>query len=356
VAVVDNYFRRRACTELNREPLIALPNLHQRAALWKALSGHDIGVQIGDVCDYPFLLSVFESFAPEAVVHYAEQPAAPYSMRGHREAVFTLTNNLVSTANVIHAVKAHNIDCHIVKLGTMGVYGTPNIDIEEGYLEVSHKGRSHTFLYPRTPGSLYHLTKVQDGDMLYFYCRMWGIRVTDLNQGPVYGIHTEESRQDPRLVPIFNYDDIFGTVLNRFLVQAAAGVPLTVYGRGGQTRGYLNIIDTIACVELSLSHPAEAGQYRVFNQFVETFSVNDLATRVQEAGKELGLEVMVKNIPNPRLEAEEHYYNPAHTGLLSLGLEPHYLTAEDLIDMLQIVLQHREAIDKALIFPEVTWG
>jgi UDP-sulfoquinovose synthase len=356
VAVVDNYFRRRACTELNREPLIPVPNLHQRAALWKTLSGHDIGVHIGDVCDYPFLLSVFESFAPEAVVHYAEQPAAPYSMRGHREAVFTLTNNLVSTANVIHAVKAHNLDCHIVKLGTMGVYGTPNIDIEEGYLEVSHKGRSHTFLYPRTPGSLYHLTKVQDGDMLYFYCRMWGIRVTDLNQGPVYGIHTEESRQDPLLVPIFNYDDIFGTVLNRFLVQAAAGVPLTVYGRGGQTRGYLNIIDTIACVELSLRHPAEAGQYRVFNQFVETFSVNDLATRVQEAGKELGLEVMVKNIPNPRLEAEEHYYNPAHTGLLSLGLEPHYLTAEDLIDMLQIVLQHREAIDKALIFPEVTWG
>jgi UDP-sulfoquinovose synthase len=356
VAVVDNYFRRRACTELNREPLIPVPNLHQRAALWKALSGHDIGVHIGDVCDYPFLLSVFESFAPEAVVHYAEQPAAPYSMRGHREAVFTLTNNLVSTANVIHAVKAHNLDCHIVKLGTMGVYGTPNIDIEEGYLEVTHKGRSHTFLYPRTPGSLYHLTKVQDGDMLYFYCRMWGIRVTDLNQGPVYGIHTEESRQDPRLIPIFNYDDIFGTVLNRFLVQAAAGVPLTVYGRGGQTRGYLNIIDTIACVELSLSHPAEAGQYRVFNQFVETFSVNDLAARVQEAGKELGLEVMVKNIPNPRLEAEEHYYNPTHTGLLSLGLEPHYLTAEDLIDMLQIVLQHREAIDKALIFPEVTWG
>ncbi len=356
VAVVDNYFRRRACTELNREPLIPVPNLHQRAALWKALSGHHIAVHIGDVCDYPFLMSVFESLAPEAVVHYAEQPAAPYSMRGHREAVFTLTNNLVSTANVIHAVKAHNLDCHIVKLGTMGVYGTPNIDIEEGYLEVSHKGRSHTFLYPRTPGSLYHLTKVQDGDMLYFYCRMWGIRVTDLNQGPVYGIHTEESRQDPRLIPIFNYDDIFGTVLNRFLVQAAAGVPLTVYGRGGQTRGYLHIIDTISCVELSLRHPAEAGQYRVFNQFVETFSVNDLAARVKEAGKELGLEVMVKNIPNPRLEAEEHYYNPTHTGLMSLGLEPHYLTAEVLIDMLQIVLQHREAIDKALIFPEVTWG
>ena len=194
VAVVDNYFRRRASTELNREPLFPVPNLHQRAALWKSISGFPIEVHIGDVCDYPFLVSVFQSFAPEAVIHYAEQPDAPYSMRGHREAVFTITNNLVSTANLVHAVKEHNVHCHIIKLGTMGVYGTPNIDIEEGYLEVDYKGRRHTFLYPKTPGSLYHLTKVQDGDLLYFYCRMWGIRVTDLNQGPVYGLDTDESR------------------------------------------------------------------------------------------------------------------------------------------------------------------
>ena len=356
VAVVDNYFRRRASTELNREPLFPVPNLHQRAALWQSLSGHRIEVHIGDVCDYPFLVSVFQGFNPEAVIHYAEQPAAPYSMRGHREAIFTITNNLVSTANVIYAVKEHNIQCHIVKLGTMGVYGTPNIDIEEGYLEVEHKGRKHTFLYPKTPGSLYHLTKVQDGDLLYFYCRMWGIRVTDLNQGPVYGLDTEESRQDQRLLPIFNYDDIFGTVLNRFLVQAVAEVPLTVYGRGGQTRGYLNLIDTIACVELALRQPAAAGQYRVFNQFVETFTVNELAARVQAAGRKLGLPVEIKSIPNPRLEAEEHYYNPSHTGLLSLGLEPHYLTADVLVDMLQTVLTYKSSIDKTLIFPEVQWG
>jgi UDP-sulfoquinovose synthase len=356
VAVVDNYFRRRACTELNREPLFPVPNLHQRAEIWKSLSGCPMGVHIGDVCDYPFLTSVFRSFAPEAVIHYAEQPAAPYSMRGHREAIFTLTNNLVSTANLVHAVQEHNLRCHIIKLGTMGVYGTPNIDIEEGYLEVDYKGRRHTFLYPKTPGSLYHLTKVQDGDLLYFYCRMWGIRVTDLNQGPVYGLDTEESRPDRRLLPIFNYDDVFGTVLNRFLVQAVAGVPLTVYGRGGQTRGYLNILDTIACVKLALRQPAAAGQYRVFNQFVETFSVNELAARVQAAGQELGLAVEIQNIPNPRLEAEEHYYNPAHTGLLSLGLKPHYLTADVLVDMLQTVLDHRRSINKALIFPEVQWG
>jgi UDP-sulfoquinovose synthase len=356
VAVVDNYFRRRACTELNREPLFPVPNLHQRAELWKSLSGCPIGVHIGDVCDYPFLLSVFRSFEPEAVIHYAEQPAAPYSMRGHREAIFTITNNLVSTANLVHAVKEHNLRCHIIKLGTMGVYGTPNIDIEEGYLDVDYKGRKHTFLYPKTPGSLYHLTKVQDGDLLYFYCRMWGIRVTDLNQGPVYGLDTDESRQDRRLLPIFNYDDVFGTVLNRFLVQAVAGVPLTVYGRGGQTRGYLNILDTIACVKLALLKPAAAGQYRVFNQFVETFTVNELAARVQAAGQALGLAAEIKNIPNPRLEAEEHYYNPAHTGLLSLGLQPHYLTADVLADMLQTVLAYKKSINKALIFPEVQWN
>jgi UDP-sulfoquinovose synthase len=355
VAVVDNYFRRRASTELNREPLFQVPNLHRRAAVWQALSGYHIGVHIGDVCDYPFLLSVFQGFNPEAVIHYAEQPAAPYSMRGPREAIFTITNNLVSTANLVLAVKEHNPQCHIIKLGTMGVYGTPNIDIEEGYLDIEHKGRRHTFLYPKTPGSFYHLTKSQDGDLLYFACRMWGIRVTDLNQGPVYGLDTDESRQDSKLLPIFNYDDIFGTVLNRFLVQAVAEVPLTVYGRGGQTRGYLNLIDTIACVELALRQPAAAGDYRVFNQFVETFTVNELAARVQAAGRLLDLDVKIENIPNPRLESEEHYYNPAHTGLLSLGLQPHYLTEEVLGEMLQTVSIHKQCIDKGLIFPEVQW-
>ena len=268
---------------------------------------------------------------------------------------FTLTNNLVGTANLIHAVKEFSPDCHIVKLGTMGVYGTPNIDIEEGYLDVEHKGRRHTFLYPKAPGSLYHLTKAQDGDMLYFYCRMWDIRVTDLNQGPVYGISTEESGHDERLLSIFNYDDVFGTVLNRFLVQAVSGFPLTVYGKGGQVRGYLNIKDTLACVELSVRNPAEKGQYRVFNQFVETFSVNELAEKVQRAGRQLGLNVEVKKIANPRKEAEEHYYNPVHTGLMDIGLKPHYLTDEVLAEMLEFVLKYRERINKGYILPRVKW-
>jgi UDP-sulfoquinovose synthase len=355
VAVVDNYFRRRVCLELNRDPLIPVPNLHRRAQLWEAMSGCRVEVHIGDVCDYAFLLSIFQQFQPDGVVHYAEQPAAPYSMMGQREAILTITNNLVSTANVIHAVKETNLDCHIVKLGTMGVYGTPNIDIEEGYLEVEYRGRKHKFLYPKTPGSLYHLTKAQDGDLLYFYCRMWSIRVTDLNQGPVYGIVTQESAQAEPLYSIFNYDDIFGTVLNRFLVQAVAGVPLTVYGKGGQTRGYLDIKDTLACVELALAHPAAPGEYRVFNQFVETFTVNELADKVREAGRDLGLNVEIQSIPNPRLEAEEHYYHPAHTGLLSLGLQPHYLNLETLQSMLRLVQKYRERIDPQMILPQVSW-
>ena len=266
-----------------------------------------------------------------------------------------MTNNLVGTANLIHAVKEFKPDCHIVKLGTMGVYGTPNIDIEEGYLNVEHKGRKHTFLYPKAPGSLYHLTKAQDGDMLYFYCRMWDIGVTDLNQGPVYGISIEKSGHDERLLSIFNYDDVFGTVLNRFLVQAVSCFPLTVYGKGGQVRGYLNIKDTLACVELSIRNPAEKGQYRVFNQFVETFSVNELAEKVQRVGRQLGLNVEVKNIENPRKEAEEHYYNPVHTGLMDIGLEPHYLTDEVLAEMLEFVLKYKERINKGYILPRVKW-
>ncbi|MDI6854547.1 MAG: NAD-dependent epimerase/dehydratase family protein [Deltaproteobacteria bacterium] len=355
VAVVDNYFRRRACVEMNCLPLLPVPDLPQRAELWRALTGYSIRVAVGDVCDYPFLLQIFKDFAPEGVVHYAEQPSAPYSMLNRETAAFTLTNNLLSTLNLIHAVAETDSACHIVKLGTMGVYGTPNIDIEEGYLEVRHKGRKHTFLYPKTPGSLYHLTKSQDGDMLYFYCRMWDIRITDLNQGPVYGLAINGSLPDDRLAPIFNYDDIFGTVLNRFVAQAAAGYPLTIYGRGGQKRGYLNIKDTLACVELALRNPPEPGHYRVFNQFVETFSVRNLAEKVREAGRELGLEVQIKQIPNPRREEEEHYYNPSHSGLLSLGLEPHYLTIGVLLEMISMVQKYRDNLRPAYFLPRVRW-
>lgn len=356
VAVVDNYLRRNLSREEDVETLFDVPNLHERARLWEETSGLKLSVHIGDLTDWSFTAKVFKEFCPDAVVHYAEQPSAPYSMLRREAASLTLGNNIGVTANVIFAVREFCPDAHIVKLGTMGEYGTPNIDIEEGWLEVEHNGRKDKFLYPRQAGSLYHTTKVMDTDLLWYYVRMWGLRVTDLMQGPVYGLFTEESRADERLLPFFNYDELFGTVLNRFVVQAVGDCPLTVYGKGGQTRGYLNIKDTLNCIRLALETPANTGELRIFNQFTETFSVNQLAEKVQIVGKQLGLEVKINSIENPRKEKEEHYYNPKHTGLLELGLQPNYLTDEVLAEMMQYVMKHKEGIHRHKIFRGTKWA
>ncbi|WJW76699.1 NAD-dependent epimerase/dehydratase family protein [Thiohalobacter sp. IOR34] len=356
VCVVDNYFRRFACVEKDVPSLFDTPNLFERARHWQEVSGKEIMVRIGSVADYPFLLDVFHEFKPDAVVHYAEQPSAPYSMLGHSEARFTLENNLLSTLNVAYAVKETDPSIHIVKLGTMGEYGTPNIDIEEGFIDIEHKGRKDRLLFPRQAGSLYHTTKIQDTDLLYFYVRVWGLRVTDLMQGPVYGIFTEEMGGDEDLFTVFNYDEIFGTVLNRFIVQAVAGVPLTVYGKGGQTRGYLNIKDTLQCVGLAIAHPARKGEMKIYNQFTETFSVNDLANAVQRAGKDVGIDVEIKSVPNPRVELEDHYYNPVHTGLLDLGLEPTLLTNNIVAKMLESVIRRKDEIRRDIIQPKTQWN
>lgn len=355
VAVVDNYLRRNICREMDVRPLFEVPSLDERAAIWKEKSGKDVKVFIGDLMDWSFTAEVFEKIKPETVIHYAEQPSAPYSMASRRAATLTLKNNLEATANTIFAVREFARDAHIVKIGTMGEYGTPNIDIEEGWIDIEHKGRSQKFLYPRQASSLYHTTKIMDTDMLWFYVRMWGLRVTDLMQGPVYGLITDESQDDERLFPFFNYDELFGTVLNRFIVQAVVGYPLTVYGSGGQTRGYLNIKDTLNCVRLSLENPPERPDLRIFNQFTETFSVNELAEKVQRVGKSLGLDVEVKSVPNPRKEAEEHYYNPSHTGLLDLGLEPNFLTDDVMAQMMEVVMKHKHNIYRDSIFRGVKW-
>ena len=356
VAVVDNYLRRRMSVEQDVDMLFSVPNLHRRAQLWQQKSGNNIEVFVGDLNDWDFVAATFAAFPPDAIVHYAEQPSAPYSMLSRKAASLTLHNNLGATANTIFAVREFAPDAHIVKLGTMGEYGTPNIDIEEGWLEVEHKGRKDKFLFPRQAGSLYHTTKIQDTDLLWFYVRVWGLKVTDLMQGPVYGLRTYENDGDESLFPFFNYDEIFGTVVNRFIVQAVAGYPLTVYGRGGQTRGYLNIKDTLNCIRLSIENPAEKGELRVFNQFTETFSVNELAERVQQCGSRNGLEVKIETVDNPRKEMEEHYYNPTHTGLLELGLEPHFLTDDVLDEMLDIVLRYKANIRDDVIFRGIKWA
>jgi len=356
VAVADNYLRRQLMREEDVDPLCDVPNLHERVRRWKDATGKEMALYVGDLNQWDFVSRIFRDFQPEAIVHYAEQPSAPYSMLRREAATLTINNNLGVTANVIFAVREFCPDAHIVKLGTMGEYGTPNIDIEEGWLEIEHKGRKDKFLYPRQAGSLYHTTKVMDTDLLWYYVRMWGLRVTDLMQGPVYGIFTDEAEQGDNLRTFFSYDELFGTVLNRFIVQAVGGYPLTVYGKGGQTRGYLNIKDTLNCVRLSLENPAGKGELRIFNQFTETFSVNDLANKVELVGKQMGIPVQVDHIENPRKELEEHYYNPKHTGLLELGLQPNFLTDDVLAKMMEHVARRKENISKHKIFRGTKWA
>jgi UDP-sulfoquinovose synthase len=356
VCVVDNYLRRNIARETSSEPLFDNPNLRDRAAVFEEVHGKHIRVEIGNCDDYRTLERIVCDFGPEALVHYAEQPSAPYSMMGFDEACKTLYNNLGVTFNVIWALLEHAPDCHLIKLGTMGEYGTPNIDIEEGWLDVEHNGRRQRFLYPRQAGSLYHTTKVLDTDLLWFYVRAHGLRVTDLMQGPVYGLETEESLADPRLMPNFHYDDIFGTVVNRFLVQAVSGIPLTVYGKGGQTRGYLNIKDTLQCVELAIGAPPASGELRILNQFTEQFTVNELAERVRQAGARMGMQVRIERISNPRKEMEDHYYNAKHHGLLQLGLQPHDLTEDILVRMIELIAKHKARIDRRKIAPRVGWN
>ena len=355
VCVADNYLRRQLSKETDSEPLFSVPELNERARIFEELSGNKIEVKIGDCSDYSFLLSLIKNFNPETIIHYAEQPSAPYSMSNYKSAYLTFKNNLDTTFNLIWAVKELAPKCHIVKLGTMGEYGTPNIDIEEGWININHNGRNDTFLYPRQAGSLYHTTKVLDTDLLWFYVRTSNLCVTDLMQGPVYGLSTKEADLDFQLSPFFNYDDIFGTVVNRFVTQAVANIPLTIYGKGKQIRGYLNIKDTLQCVELAVDNQPEPGELRVLNQFTEQFSVNEIAALVQAAGSEIGLEVKIQSIINPRQEKEDHYYNPKHSGLVELGLKPHILSNKVLIEMMEIIMPFKDKIDINKIMPRVNW-
>jgi UDP-sulfoquinovose synthase len=356
VTIVDNLSRRAIDRELHTDSVVPIATLDERVAAWHELTGRTIATMVGDLTDYDFLASVFQAARPEAFVHFAEQRSAPYSMIDRAHAVFTHENNVIGNLNVLWAIHELAPECHLVKLGTMGEYGQPNIDIEEGYLTVEHKGRTETFLYPKSPGSFYHLTKVHDSNNIYFACRTWGIRATDLNQGVVYNVHTPQTLLDPRLANRFDYDGVFGTALDRFVVQAAAGHPLTVYGRGGQTRGYINILDTVRCIQLACENPAEPGRMRVMNQLTEWFSVNQLAATVQRVAADMGIEVAVEHLENPRVEREDdHYFNAVHTQLLDLGLEPHLLDDATVAAIIQTALDNRDRIDPAVICNSPRW-
>lgn len=355
VVIVDNLARREWDEELGTMSLTPILSLGERTSAWQEITGRTIVCDIGNLLDWTFLSESVERHKPEAIVHFAEQRSAPYSMIDREHAVFTQHNNVIGTLNVLFAIREHVPDCHLVKLGTMGEYGTPNIDIEEGYIDIEHNGRRDRLPFPKQPGSFYHLTKVHDSHNIAFSCRVWGLRSTDLNQGVVYGAMTPQIARDDRLLNRFDYDDVFGTALNRFCVQAAIGHPLTVYGRGGQTRGFLDIRDTVACIELAVLHPAERGEFRVFNQFTEQFTVDELAAQVTAAARQWDMTVETTHIPNPRVELEEHYYNAKHTKLLDLGLEPHYLSSGLLDSLLSIAVEHRDRADERLILPRVDW-
>jgi UDP-sulfoquinovose synthase len=355
IAVLDNFAKRRWEIELNVEPLIPIYTLHDRVNAWREVSGQGIDLFVGDLRNYGFVESVLDSFRPEAIVHYGEQPSAPYSMIDHNRTVFTQVNNVTGTLNLLWAIKKLVPQCHLVKLGTMGEYGTPNIDIEEGFIEIEHKGRKDVLPFPCQPGSFYHLSKVHDSNNIRFACKAWKLSATDLHQGVVYGIETDEVRRDARLETSFHYDEVFGTALNRFCVQAIMGIPLTVYGKGGQSRGFLNIRDTLRCVELAILNPARAGEYRVFNQFTETLTIEEISELVVRQASKLGVQVSIEHLENPRVELEEHHYNPAHTKLVALGLEPHFLSDVLIDSMLERIKRFKHRVKRDVIRPRIKW-
>jgi UDP-sulfoquinovose synthase len=355
VTIVDSLVRRAWDREHGLDSLIPIATTRRRLAVWSRATGRTIRFDQSDVTDYAALCRIVRETSPDAVVHFGQQRSAPFSMIDREHAVRTQINNTVGNMNVLWALHEHAPAAHLVKLGTMGEYGTPNIDVEEVFITIEHNGRSDTLPYPKQPGSFYHLTKVSDSDQIYFACRIWGLRATDLNQVVVYGTSTEQTALSPALANRYDYDHIFGTVLNRFCVQAALGHPLTVYGRGGQTRSFLDIRDTVRCIEIALEHPAREGEYRVFNQFTEMFAVEELAERVARVARERGLECEIAHVANPRVERESHYYNCVNTNLRSLGLEPRLLSDATIAGLIELAGHHRERVDLRLIPPRVEW-
>jgi UDP-sulfoquinovose synthase len=353
VAVNDNFARRGYDVEMGVDSLIPIATLEERIAAWREVSGLQIKSYVGDLCEPDFVHEMVRDFHPETIVHYGEQRAAPYSMVSQAHAVYTQTNNVVGNLNVMYAIADIDRDIHLVKLGTMGEYGTPNIDIEEGWIEIEHKGRKDRMLFPKRPGSFYHCSKVHDSTNIEFGCRIWGLRATDLNQGVVYGADTPQTKLDDRLATRFDYDGVFGTVLNRMVIQAVLGHPLTVYGNGSQTRGLINIVDTVECIRLASETPAERGEFRVFNQMTESLSINQIA---QTIANEYPGEVTIEHTDNPRVEAYDHHYTVVHTALEGLGLKPTLLSTTLIDHLFDVVERYKDRVDLAAIRPTVKWA
>ena len=357
VHLIDNFSKRNIENENSITPLFPIETIANRVSCWNSISKKNkISFSYGDLLNHRFVYNELKKFKPDHIIHYAEQPSAPYSMAGRAQAVFTQNNNIIGSLNLIFAIKKICPDVHLLKLGTMGVYGTPNIDIEEGFIKINHKNRSDLMQFPMKPQSFYHCTKAADSINLFFASRVWGLRVTDLNQGVVYGLDTPETELDDKLNTSFHYDHIFGTVLNRFIVQAASNIPLSIYGSGNQTRTFLNINDTLQCVEIAINNPASKGEYKVRNQFTEIFTIKELANLIKDAAKIIDIKVKIKSIKNPRTEMPKHYYNPSNKSFIKAGLKPKKLNLEFLSNSIRKALNKKELINKEIIHPKIKWN
>ena len=357
VAGADNFFTRRRVKAVDSDSVFPIAPISKRIHEAEAVFGKKISFYRGDVSGQKFIYDLIKDTKPDVIVHLAEQRSAPYSMIGLKQASETMTKNVISTLNLIYAVKDLAPKAHILKLGTMGEYGTPNIDIPEGFFEIEYNGRKDTLPFPKNAGSWYHWTKVHDSNNLMFANRVWKIGITDIMQGVVYGTRTKEISGNA-LRTRFDIDEVWGTALNRFCAQATIGIPITPYGKGGQTRGFLSLEDSITCLTLATEHPPESGEYRVFNQFDQHYSVNELAADVKEVyEKKYGKEAIIDHVPNPRVEREEHYYNPVSLKLRALGYRPSGELKNDLGKILDDLQPMKEKITslRDVITPRTFW-
>jgi UDP-sulfoquinovose synthase len=357
VSGLDNYMRRDWVAEVGSQSASPIRRMTERLEAFRDRFDTNLDFRRGDLGDYNFVWNMFRAFHPEAIVHFAEMPSAPYSMIDVQHAVFTQTNNIVGTLNILHAIRDICPEAHLVKLGTMGEYGTPNIDIPEGSFTIEYRGRTDTLPFPRQASSWYHQTKVHDSHNIIMACKLWDLRSTDIMQGVVYGTRIDEMGDDERLCTRFDFDQCFGTAINRFCAQAVIGHPISLYGKGHQKRGFLPLRDSMQCLTLALEHPPEKGGYRVFNQLEEVYDLTDLAMKVQRVAKNVGLDVEIKNLENPRMELEEHYYNPDHEKLLKLGYKPTHEMEKELEMMLSDLIRYRPRIDarKYSLIPDIRW-
>ena len=356
VSGVDNFSRRINVEEIGGQSATPIKSMKMRLKDYEKASGKKIRFYQGDLIKTDFTEGVITKEKPDCIIHLGEISSAPYSMIDADHCNYTQTNNIVGTNNILFAMKKHSPKCHLLKLGTMGEYGTPNIDISEGFFDIEYRGRKDTLPFPRQPGSWYHLSKVHDTFNIMFACKIWGLASTDIMQGVVHGLMTDEMVDDD-LLTRFDFDEVWGTALNRFCAQAVIGHELTPYGKGGQTRGFIALRDSIECMTITAENPPADGEYRVFNQFDETYSVNELAKHVVSVGGEFGLEAKIWSIENPRVEKEEHYYNPDHKRLPALGFKPVHSLDAELRRTIPKLIQYRERIEekKGAIMPRIKW-